>query len=167
MQVVWEGMLDRRWAPEQLLKLQLAFIDLDLLKDVKRRIHIAYEITNLTKRRRSARGHTIIATTDRDRSLLLETPAGDPHPAPQSGAEPVEASRFRSGLSEAQLGLMNAILGTFPDEKSRVRHRDNQVVKEITRIPLEIFEKHHPIEGVRASEILDVAAEYLEIIERG
>jgi acyl-CoA thioester hydrolase len=44
------------------------------LKDIKRRIHIAYEITNLTKQRRSARGHTILATTDRDRSLLLETP---------------------------------------------------------------------------------------------
>jgi acyl-CoA thioester hydrolase len=44
------------------------------LKDVKRRIHIAYEITNVTRGRRSARGHTILATTDRDRGLLLETP---------------------------------------------------------------------------------------------
>ncbi|MDH3212844.1 MAG: acyl-CoA thioesterase [Myxococcales bacterium] len=44
------------------------------LKDVKRRIHIAYEITNVTRGCRAARGHTILATTDRDRGLLLETP---------------------------------------------------------------------------------------------
>jgi acyl-CoA thioester hydrolase len=44
------------------------------LRDVKRRIHIAYELTNLTRQRRAARGYTMLATTDRDRKLLLETP---------------------------------------------------------------------------------------------
>lgn len=44
------------------------------LRDVKRRIHIAYELTNLTEGRRAARGHTMLATTDLDRNLLLETP---------------------------------------------------------------------------------------------
>jgi len=44
------------------------------LRDVKRRINIAYEIYNLTRDRRAARGHTILATTDPDRRLLLETP---------------------------------------------------------------------------------------------
>lgn len=44
------------------------------LADVKRRIRIAYEITNLTRGRRAARGHTILALTDRDGNLLLEIP---------------------------------------------------------------------------------------------
>jgi acyl-CoA thioester hydrolase len=44
------------------------------VQDVKRRVFIAYEITNLTRKRRTARAHTILATTDRDRNLLLETP---------------------------------------------------------------------------------------------
>ncbi len=44
------------------------------LRDVKRRIHIAYELTNLTRARRAARGYTMLATTDRERNLLLETP---------------------------------------------------------------------------------------------
>ena len=44
------------------------------LRDVKRRIHIAYELTNATRGRRSARGYTLLATTDSDRNLLLETP---------------------------------------------------------------------------------------------
>jgi len=44
------------------------------LRDIRRRIHIAYEIENLTRSRRSARGHTILATTDLERNLLLETP---------------------------------------------------------------------------------------------
>ena len=33
------------------------------LRDVKRRIHIAYELTNLSHERRAARGHTMLATT--------------------------------------------------------------------------------------------------------
>jgi acyl-CoA thioesterase FadM len=44
------------------------------LRDVKRRIHIAYELTNLTRERRAARGHSMLATTDSERNLLLETP---------------------------------------------------------------------------------------------
>jgi acyl-CoA thioester hydrolase len=44
------------------------------LRDIEHRINIAYEIYNMTRNRRSARGHTILATVDRDRKLLLETP---------------------------------------------------------------------------------------------
>jgi acyl-CoA thioester hydrolase len=44
------------------------------LRDIKRRINIGYEIYNLTRERRAARGHTILATTDLERRLLLETP---------------------------------------------------------------------------------------------
>jgi acyl-CoA thioester hydrolase len=44
------------------------------LGDIARRIRIVYEITNLTRERRAARGHTILATTDLDHNLLLETP---------------------------------------------------------------------------------------------
>ncbi len=44
-------------------------------RDVRHRINIRYEITNLSKgNRRAARGHTILATTDLERNLLLETP---------------------------------------------------------------------------------------------
>jgi acyl-CoA thioester hydrolase len=44
------------------------------LRDVRRRIHIAYELHNLTRNRRAARGYTMLATTDHQRTLLLETP---------------------------------------------------------------------------------------------
>ena len=44
------------------------------LRDLDHRINIAYEIYNVTHGRRSARGHTILATTDAEGSLLLETP---------------------------------------------------------------------------------------------
>jgi acyl-CoA thioester hydrolase len=44
------------------------------IRDLRHRIFIAYEIRNLTRRRRSARAHTILATTDLDANLLLETP---------------------------------------------------------------------------------------------
>jgi acyl-CoA thioester hydrolase len=44
------------------------------LKDIQHRIHIAYEIHNLTHDTRAARGHTILATTDLEKNLLLETP---------------------------------------------------------------------------------------------
>jgi len=44
------------------------------IQDVKHRVFIGYEITNLTRKRRSARAHTILATTDLERNLLLETP---------------------------------------------------------------------------------------------
>jgi acyl-CoA thioester hydrolase len=44
------------------------------LKDIQHRIHVAYEIHNLTHGKRAARGHTILATTDVEKNLLLETP---------------------------------------------------------------------------------------------
>ena len=44
------------------------------IQDVRHRVFIGYEITNLTRKRRSARAHTILATTDLERNLLLETP---------------------------------------------------------------------------------------------
>lgn len=42
--------------------------------DLERRIGIAYELWNLTLGRRAARGHTALATLDRDGTLLFETP---------------------------------------------------------------------------------------------
>ena len=44
------------------------------VRDYQHRVFIAYEIQNLTRSRRSARAHTILATTDLDDTLLLETP---------------------------------------------------------------------------------------------
>ena len=44
------------------------------LRDVRNRLHVAFEITNLTQARRSARGRTILVTTDATGRLLLETP---------------------------------------------------------------------------------------------
>lgn len=43
-------------------------------KDVDHRIHIAYEIHNLTRAGRCAKGHTMLATLDPSGNLLLETP---------------------------------------------------------------------------------------------
>jgi len=44
-------------------------------RDIRHRLNIGYEITNLSRgERRAARAHTILATIDRDRNLLLETP---------------------------------------------------------------------------------------------
>jgi acyl-CoA thioester hydrolase len=43
--------------------------------DLERRIGIAYELWNLTLGRRAARGHTALATLDREGALLFETPA--------------------------------------------------------------------------------------------
>src|SRR5262245_4315060 len=44
------------------------------LRDVEHRIFVAYEVTNLSTGRRAARAHTILATTDKDGSMLLRTP---------------------------------------------------------------------------------------------
>ncbi len=44
--------------------------------DLRHRIRILYEVTNLATGRRAARGHTILATTDLEGRLLLETPHG-------------------------------------------------------------------------------------------
>jgi acyl-CoA thioesterase FadM len=41
---------------------------------VKHRLHVDYEITNLTRGQRAARAHTILATTDLTGRLLLRTP---------------------------------------------------------------------------------------------
>jgi acyl-CoA thioester hydrolase len=43
-------------------------------RDIKNRLCIDYEITNLAQERRSARGHTILAWLDESGQLLLETP---------------------------------------------------------------------------------------------
>jgi acyl-CoA thioester hydrolase len=43
-------------------------------KDVENRLNIGYEIFNLTQGRRTLHGHTILATTDIEGRLLLETP---------------------------------------------------------------------------------------------
>jgi acyl-CoA thioester hydrolase len=42
--------------------------------DLNRRILIAYEVWNLTLDRRAARGHTALATLDREGGLLFEIP---------------------------------------------------------------------------------------------
>jgi len=44
------------------------------LRDRKHRLHVEYEITNLTQGRRAARAHTILVTTDPAGRLLLRTP---------------------------------------------------------------------------------------------
>lgn len=44
------------------------------LRDFHNRIFIAYEVTNLSQRRRAARGHTVLATLDAEGRMLLETP---------------------------------------------------------------------------------------------
>jgi len=43
-------------------------------KDTRHRLLIGYEITNLTRGRRSAKGHTAMATLDTNGRLLLDTP---------------------------------------------------------------------------------------------
>jgi acyl-CoA thioester hydrolase len=42
--------------------------------DVRHRIRIAYEITNLSHDRRAARAHTILATLNHEGRMLMETP---------------------------------------------------------------------------------------------
>jgi len=44
------------------------------LRDFRNRICIAYEVTNLSQRRRAARGQTVLATLDSEGRMLLETP---------------------------------------------------------------------------------------------
>ena len=44
------------------------------LRDVKNRIFIAYEVTNLSHQRRAARGHTVLTTLNAEGRMLLETP---------------------------------------------------------------------------------------------
>jgi acyl-CoA thioester hydrolase len=44
-------------------------------KEVEFRLHVAFEIFNLTAQRRAAKGHTLLATLDAGGNLLLATPA--------------------------------------------------------------------------------------------
>ena len=44
------------------------------LGDTRHRLRILFEVTNLEESRRAARGHTVLATTDLDGRMLLETP---------------------------------------------------------------------------------------------
>ena len=44
------------------------------LRDTKHRLHVEYEIMNLTQGQRAARAHTILVTTDPGGRLLLRTP---------------------------------------------------------------------------------------------
>jgi acyl-CoA thioester hydrolase len=65
------------------------------IRDVKHRIQIAYELTNLTLERRSARAYTTLVTVDPAGGLLLRTPEsivarlrgrpGAPEPAGEPG----------------------------------------------------------------------------------
>jgi acyl-CoA thioester hydrolase len=45
------------------------------LRDVTHRLHVDYEITNLTRGERAARAHTVLVSTDASGRLLLRTPA--------------------------------------------------------------------------------------------
>jgi len=45
------------------------------LVDVDYRIHVAFEIKNLTDNKRSAKAHTMCATLDPEGEMLLETPS--------------------------------------------------------------------------------------------
>lgn len=64
-----------------------------------------------------------------------------------------------------QLELMNAIVGSLPDDLNRVQHRDGAVVREVKPIPLEVFARVDPSEGVRAAEIFDVMEQHLDIVK--
>jgi len=44
------------------------------VRDIEHRIFVAFEIHDLDGGRRSARGHTVLATTDLAGNLLIETP---------------------------------------------------------------------------------------------
>jgi SAM-dependent methyltransferase len=62
-----------------------------------------------------------------------------------------------------QLELMNSIVDCLPDEMNKVAHKNDAVVRQITPIPLDIFARHDPSEGVRAADIFDVMEQYLDI----
>lgn len=44
-------------------------------KEIEYRLHVAFEVWNLTAERRAAKGHTLLATLDHAGALLLATPA--------------------------------------------------------------------------------------------
>ena len=43
-------------------------------KDTEMRLNIAYEVTNLTRDKRAARGWTVLVVTDDEGNMLMETP---------------------------------------------------------------------------------------------
>ena len=65
--------------------------------------------------------------------------------------------------TEDQLRLMNEIVQALPDEMNVVAHRHDAVIRDVKRIPLEIFAKHDPSEGVRAADIFEVMDQHLHI----
>jgi SAM-dependent methyltransferase len=67
--------------------------------------------------------------------------------------------------TEKQLGIMNQLAAVLPDRLNRFRERNDAVVREITRIPLDIFAKHDPSESVRSSEILPMMHRYMDVVE--
>lgn len=64
---------------------------------------------------------------------------------------------------DKQLALMNAIVGLLPDDLNRVQHRGHQVIRDVTRIPLDVFARVDPSEGVRSADIFDVMGRFLTI----
>ena len=62
-----------------------------------------------------------------------------------------------------QLEVMNSVVRALPDDLNRVAHRAGAVVKDVTPIPLDIFARHDPSEGVRAAEIFEVMKDHLDI----
>ena len=44
-------------------------------KEIEYRLHVAFEVFNVTAERRAAKGHTLLATLDAAGNLLLATPA--------------------------------------------------------------------------------------------
>lgn len=62
-----------------------------------------------------------------------------------------------------QLELMNAIVGALPEGMNRVAHKNDAVIRKITPIPLEIFARVDPSEGVRSEDIFAVMERYLDV----
>lgn len=67
--------------------------------------------------------------------------------------------------TDSQLDIINRILAVFPDEFARNSLKEDVIDKTIQRIPLSCFQKSDPSEGCRASEIIGIIKENLEILE--
>ncbi|MBN1831247.1 MAG: class I SAM-dependent methyltransferase [Deltaproteobacteria bacterium] len=65
--------------------------------------------------------------------------------------------------TKVQLHIMNSILSCFPDRYATTSHRNNEICKTIKPIPIEIFQKYDPSEGVRAAEIFKVMSTHLNV----
>lgn len=68
----------------------------------------------------------------------------------------------RMQWSNKQLEIMNELLNILPEKYHRTSVMDNAIVNKIKPIPLEIFEKHDPSEGVRSSDIIFVAEQFFD-----